>query len=266
METYRAIPDGYMTVGEAAKKMGVTVRALQYYDQKGLLKPSAESGGGRRLYTDKDLIKLHQILSLKSLGFSLEDIKERLVSLETPAEVAQALADQEQGIRKEIGYLSEVLRMLTQLREEVLQMQQVDFKKYADIIVNLQMKNEFYFLIKEFDEEILDHIRGHFDKESGLEFIDRFQRLCDQILELQKAGTSPESDKCQRLTKEYWDMILEFTAGDMSLLPKLAELGNFESVGGAWKEKQALVNAYMEPALAIYFSKLGGNPFEEGRT
>ena len=80
MAKYRAIPQGFMTVGEVAKKMGVTVRTLQYYDKEGLLSPSAESEGGRRLYTDKDLITLHQIISLKSLGFSLDDIKERLIS------------------------------------------------------------------------------------------------------------------------------------------------------------------------------------------
>ena len=68
MTKYRAIPQGFMTVGEVAKKMGVTVRTLQYYDKEGLLSPSAESEGGRRLYTDKDLVMLHQIISLKSLG------------------------------------------------------------------------------------------------------------------------------------------------------------------------------------------------------
>ena len=53
MEKYRAIPQGYMTVGEVAKKMEVTVRTLQHYDKEGLLSPSALSDGGRRLYTDK---------------------------------------------------------------------------------------------------------------------------------------------------------------------------------------------------------------------
>ena len=84
MADYRAIPQGYMTVGEVAKKMGVTVRTLQYYDREGLFCPSAVSEGGRRLYTDKDIIKLHQILSLKSLGFSIDEIKNRLTSIDTP--------------------------------------------------------------------------------------------------------------------------------------------------------------------------------------
>ena len=83
MEKHRAIPKGYMTVGEVAKKMDVTVRTLQHYDREGLLRPSAVSEGGRRLYTDKDIIKLHQILSFKHLGFSLDDIKNRLSPLDT---------------------------------------------------------------------------------------------------------------------------------------------------------------------------------------
>ena len=100
MAKYRAIPPGFMTVGEVAKKMGVTVRTLQYYDKEGLLSPSAESEGGRRLYTDKDLITLHQIISLKSLGFPLDDIKQHLISLETPSDVANALTEQANNIRK----------------------------------------------------------------------------------------------------------------------------------------------------------------------
>lgn len=70
--------------------MGTTVRTLQYYDREGLLSPSSESEGGRRLYTYKDMIRLHQIQALKSLGFSLGDIKNRLISLDTPEEVAEA--------------------------------------------------------------------------------------------------------------------------------------------------------------------------------
>lgn len=162
------IPEGYMTVGKAAKKMGVTVRTLQYYDREGLLHPSAESDGGRRLYNDKDLVLLHQIISMKSLGFSLTDIKERLISLKTPDDVANALTEQADAIRINIKQLKDSLAAIEQLKTEVLQMQTVNFKKYADIIVNLQMKNESYSLIKRFDDDTLDYIRSRFDKKKWL--------------------------------------------------------------------------------------------------
>ena len=263
MAKYRAIPQGFMTVGEVAKKMGVTVRTLQYYDKEGLLSPSAESEGGRRLYTDKDLITLHQIISLKSLGFSLDDIKERLISLETPADVANALTEQADDIRQKIEQLQASLSAIEQLKAEVLQMQTVNFKKYADIIVNLQMKNDSYYLIKRFDDDTLDHIRSQFDKESGLDFMDRFNRLSDEIVQLQKENVPPESKKCQQVVKEYWGLIMEFTNGDMSMLPKLMKVGNIDTATNAWEERQKIVNDYVGPALQVYFSRLGINPFEE---
>ena len=263
MAKYRAIGQGFMTVGEVAKKMGVTVRTLQYYDKEGLLSPSAESEGGRRIYTDKDLVTLHQIISLKSLGFSLDDIKGRLISLETPADVANALTEQADDIRQKIEQLKASLSAIEQLKAEVLQMQTVNFKKYADIIVNLQMKNDSYYLIKRFDDDTLDHIRSQFDKESGLDFMDRFNRLSDEIVQLQKENVPPESEKCQQIVKEYWGLIMEFTNGDMSMLPKLMEVGNIDTATNAWEERQKIVNDYLEPALQVYFSRLGTNPFEE---
>ena len=263
MAKCRAIPDGYMTVGEVAKKMGTTVRTLQYYDKEGLFSPSAESEGGRRLYTNKDLVILHQIMSLKSLGFSLDDIKQCLISLETPTDVANVLTEQADGIRSKIEQLKASLTAIEQLKAEVLQMQTVNFKRYADIIVNLQMENDSYYLIKRFDDDTLDHIRNQFDRESGLDFMDRFNCLSNEIVQLQKENVLPESETCQRVVKEYWGLIMEFTNGDMSMLPKLMEIGNIDTAANAWEERQKIVNDYLGPALQVYFSKLGVNPFEE---
>lgn len=263
MAKHRAIPQGYMTVGELAKKIGVTVRTLQYYDKEGLLSPSAESEGGRRLYTDKDLVTLHQIMSLKSLGFSLDDIKQRVMSLDTPADVAKALTEQADDIRKKIEQLAASLTAIEQLKAEVLQMQAVNFKKYADIIVNLQMKNKSYRFIKRFDDDTLDHIRSQFDKESGTDFMDRFNRLSDEIAQLQRDNVPPESEKSQQIVKEYWGLIMEFTKGDMTMLPKLMEIGNIDIATNAWEERQKILNDYIESALQVYFSRLGVNPFEE---
>lgn len=263
MAKLRAIPEGFMTVGEVAKKMGVTVRTLQYYDKEELLSPSAESEGGRRLYTDKDLVLLHQIISMKSLGFSLTYIKERLISLKTPDDVANALTEQADAIRINIKQLKDSLAAIEQLKTEVLQMQTVNFKKYADIIVNLQMKNESYSLIKRFDDDTLDRIRSRFDKKSGFEFMNRLNNLSDEIVQLQEKNVPADSELCQQVVQEYWGLIMEFTNGDMTMLPKLMEVGNIDTATNAWEEKQKIVNDYLEPALQVYFSTLGTNPFEE---
>lgn len=263
MEKEKAIPEGYMTVGQIAKKMGISVRTMQYYDKEELLHPSAESQGGRRLYTDKDLIKLHQILSLKSLGFSLDDIRKNLNSLDTPMDVADALKKQAAEIQGKIEALFESLTSIEKLKAEVLQMQSVDFKKYADIIVNLQMKNEYYYLIKCFDDKTLDYIRSRFDKEHGSHFLNRFNCLIDEIHQLQQANVPPDDEKCQYAAKKFWELIMEFTNGDKSMLPKLIEIGKFNEANSGWENKLAVVNSYMEPALELYFNKSGIHPFEE---
>ncbi len=64
-----------MTVNEVSKLTGVSIRALQYYDKIGLLKPAEYSESGYRLYDDAALGKLQQILLYKELEFPLKDIK-----------------------------------------------------------------------------------------------------------------------------------------------------------------------------------------------
>lgn len=264
MEKYKAMPEGYMSVGEIAKKMGVTVRTMQYYDKEGLITPSSESEGGRRLYNNKDVIKLHQILSLKHLGFSLEEIKNHLTSLDTPAEVAEVLTEQAAAIRKKMETLSESLKEIEMLQREVLQMQAVDFKKYADIIVNLQMKNEFYWLIKHFDDTTLEHFRSHFDIGSSQELMKTYARLQGEAIQLQNIGVPPESEKGQKFAKEFWEMLMEFTGGDVSMLSKLMETENVAIPDDGLKQQQAIASAFIEPALGAYFSTLDYNPLEEG--
>ncbi|MFO7545531.1 MAG: MerR family transcriptional regulator [Trueperaceae bacterium] len=59
------------TVGDVARFAGVTVRTLHHYDDIGLLRPSARSDAGYRLYARADLDRLHAILAYRELGFDL---------------------------------------------------------------------------------------------------------------------------------------------------------------------------------------------------
>ena len=68
------------TVNEVSRLTGVSVRALHHYDAIGLLKPEAVTEAGYRLYDDKNLERLGQILLFKELGFSLQEIGEILNS------------------------------------------------------------------------------------------------------------------------------------------------------------------------------------------
>ncbi len=61
-------------VGELARRTGLSVRALHYYDEIGLLSPSRRTDAGHRLYTADDVSRLYRISLLRQLGFRLEDI------------------------------------------------------------------------------------------------------------------------------------------------------------------------------------------------
>ena len=82
------------TTGEIAKLGGVSVRTVQFYDAKDLLKPSELTEGGRRLYSDDDLNKLRLICTLKALGLTLGSIKGILES-DSPNKVLLLLLDEQ---------------------------------------------------------------------------------------------------------------------------------------------------------------------------
>ncbi len=69
-----------MTVHEVSKLTGVSIRTLQYYDKIGLLKATAYTESGYRLYDDTALEQLQQILLFRELEFPLKDIRKILVS------------------------------------------------------------------------------------------------------------------------------------------------------------------------------------------
>ena len=65
----------YFTTGQFARLANVTERTIRYYDKQGLLKPSFIMENGYRKYSEDDFIRLQRIISLKQLGFSLNEIK-----------------------------------------------------------------------------------------------------------------------------------------------------------------------------------------------
>ena len=67
-----------LKVGELARRTGLTIRALHHYDEIGLLKPSLHTEAGHRRYTSSDVARLQQVISLRQLGFSLEEVRDCL--------------------------------------------------------------------------------------------------------------------------------------------------------------------------------------------
>lgn len=70
---------GYYSSGQFAKMAHISVRTVRYYDKQNILKPSYVTESGARFYSEADFARLQQVLLLKYLGFTLEDIRNMLV-------------------------------------------------------------------------------------------------------------------------------------------------------------------------------------------
>lgn len=72
-----------MQIGEVASRTGLSVRTVRYYDEVGLVSPSARSAGGFRLYTTTDVERIELIKALRALDLPMEQMKELLSAVDT---------------------------------------------------------------------------------------------------------------------------------------------------------------------------------------
>ena len=72
---------GYLQIGEAANRAGLTQRTLRYYEELGLLKPASRMEGDFRLYSAEDMDRIEYIKNLRDvLGFSLAEIRDMVAA------------------------------------------------------------------------------------------------------------------------------------------------------------------------------------------
>lgn len=101
--------DKYYTAGEIARIAGVSLRTIRYYDAKGLLPPISHLENGYRCYDKGSLSLLQQIMMLKYLGFSLEQIQHLIAAQKEDA------LDQEDILAQQKSLLLERKAQLEQL-------------------------------------------------------------------------------------------------------------------------------------------------------
>jgi DNA-binding transcriptional MerR regulator len=77
-----AMTGRHMQIGEAAERVGLSIRTIRHYEDAGLILPSARSEGGFRLYTQPDLARLAVVKRMKPLGFTLDEMRDLLTVLD----------------------------------------------------------------------------------------------------------------------------------------------------------------------------------------
>ncbi|WP_210129135.1 MULTISPECIES: MerR family transcriptional regulator [unclassified Staphylococcus] len=115
--------------GELAKHCNVTVRTIQYYDKKGLLQSMPSSSNGRRLFDEQSKVNLEIILILKSIGFSLKDIKILLTDDKKLQAVKVMLHRKKTEINEEIEKLKLTAYQMKQLESSISEDAQAPIEK-----------------------------------------------------------------------------------------------------------------------------------------
>lgn len=122
-----------MKVGELAARVGLTVRTIQYYDQRGLLHPTCKGEQNLRLYSEADEERLYRIVTLKHLGLSLSEIQQS-ESKETQDELMAALSKREEELERKSAEILREMNSLNELKYHIESGEDASWKALADTV------------------------------------------------------------------------------------------------------------------------------------
>ena len=143
----------YYKTGQFARLANVSERTIRYYDKIGLLKPSFVMENGYRQYSDLDLLKLQKILSLKHLGFSIEEIFPMVMDN----------TNLKESFELQIDLIEDKISHLQSLKDALKRASQSDNLSWNMILSLVQLSNEETNIIEQYKnaKNLNDRIRLH---------------------------------------------------------------------------------------------------------
>ncbi|MBT2617578.1 MerR family transcriptional regulator [Bacillus sp. ISL-78] len=191
-------------VGELAKQTGLTVRMLHHYDKIGLFSPSQSSHKGHRIYTEIDITKLQQIISLKQLGFALDEIKEMMENPNlNPVELIKV---QLESVKKTIQIQEQLCSRLERIYELLNSQQEVKAEQFINLIEVINLSKDNYFT-QEQQEKLFKQL-----KQVGLEkrkqHVSEWIEITSKIRGEYEKGIPPENLNVKQLAKQ-WNELLD---------------------------------------------------------
>jgi DNA-binding transcriptional MerR regulator len=215
-------------VGELAKRTGLSVRALHYYDEIGLLSPSQRTGSGHRLYTAGDVVRLQRIKSLQYLGFTLREVRECLDRPDFPLQrvIQLHLSQLKESIELQRRLCDLLDRVITRLRsgEEI---SSGEFVNTVMEVIEMSENVEKYYTPEQL--EYLEQRRHEVGEERIREAEAEWAELIEQVRAEMQAGTDPSDKRVQVLARRWMGLVNEFTGGNP---------GIERSVGKMWQREE----------------------------
>ena len=130
------------TTGEIAKLCGVSVRTVQYYDDRGILIPCTLSEGGRRLYSGEDLKRMRIICFLREVGLPLSSISALFADEDPESIISILLAEQEKTLREELAERQSRLELLEGIQRELKEIRHFSVESIGDIARIMKQKKQ----------------------------------------------------------------------------------------------------------------------------
>jgi DNA-binding transcriptional MerR regulator len=212
-----------LKVGELARRTGLTVRTLHHYDAIGLLKPSLHTEAGYRLYTAGDITRLQQVLSLRQLGFSLDEVQD---CLDRPGFSPLEVIDLHLArLREQIDLQRKVCERLETLAVHLRAAGEVSADEFLCTIEEMTMMETL--AEKYFTPEQLQAIRQG-REQAGQEDLERMQEAWAELIasirtEMDR-GTDPADAKVQALARRWQDLLHQSTGGDRGIQQAMKRL------------------------------------------
>jgi DNA-binding transcriptional MerR regulator len=230
-----------------AKLAGVTVRTLHHYDRLGLLRPAGRSAAGYRIYTDRDLGRLQQIVTLKFIGLSLETIRELLDR--GPSDIETRLARQREVLEERRRQLDAAVAAVREA-ERVVASGEDPVEALARIIEVIEMQKNWDWVKKYYTDEQLADLASRWSPEVQARAERDWAELIADVKDA--VGEDPAGERAQALAARWADLINQFTGGDAGIRENLQRVyteGSFE------KPYPDDVGAFIAKAMAARASK-----------
>ena len=207
---------------EFARRAGVTIRALHHYDRLGLLKPSGRTRAGYRLYTDRDLVRLEQIVALKFIGFPLNQIRDLLNRKD--ADLAATLGQQRQIIAEKRNHLDRAIRAIERAEQVVASGEKHDWEAFRKIIEVIQMQTRKEWMQKYYTEEQLANLKSRWSSGVQAKADKDWKELIRDVEAAVARKEDPAGEVGKQLAARRRALVLQFTGGDSGIAQGLKNL------------------------------------------